>query len=243
MENNIDKSLELDLQKARELRVKEQEEYITEFITERNKVFASINDIKKVKKPLKLVKIEVESDEEIEPREVSRGPPVEPVIIEPIKLVEPVIKSVLQESREEVKNLPKYPNKLINVQKDINHSTRDGKIEELEDKIVDMQNKYNSLMKKFKNQKQELDDCKKYKDYYDKMHSNKLTVNEFIKNNYEITTNKLDRIKCSELYDEYCKLDKSISQIEFNKQVQNEGIFKSKLDGKNYFKCIKPLLI
>jgi len=227
MEDSIDKSLELALKKAREFRAKEQEEYMNSFITERNKVFSYTNDIKKPKKLLtkQHIIISLTDDEEEDKK----------TVVEAVKPVEEAEKPITKEPK---------PHKLISVKPapyDLKPSNRDVKIEELEDKIADMQNKYNVLMKKFKSQKEELNECIKYREYYDKMHSVKTTVKQFIKDNYEITSLKTDRIKCSELYDEYCKINKSISNIEFIKQVQLEGVFKSKLDGKNYFKCIKPL--
>ena len=191
----------------------------------------------------------------------------EPVVIEE-NISEPVIKSVLQESREEKIQLKEQPfiksvlqesretsepkQKLITVKKapyDLKPSNEKLKIEELNTKLVEMQEKYNALMKKYNARGEEVKKLKKeteeQKKFIDKNcpKSQEDKLNLFISENYEITNDRLDRVKCSDLYTKFQEVDSSMTLQAFIKALELKNIHKSKLNGYNFFKGIKSKVI
>jgi hypothetical protein len=161
------------------------------------------------------------------------------------KPIEPVIKSVLQESREEI---PKTEQKLISVKKapyDLKPSNEKLKIEELNKTIYDMKQKYDNLMKKHieigkenKELKKTIEEHKKYKAFYDLANNKKNSVKDWIEEAYKITNNYERYIKCCNLFEEYRNSDfynQSISQIAFYKKIELLGVLKSKKTGYNCF--------
>jgi hypothetical protein len=186
----------------------------------------------------------------------------EAVIIETV--LEPVIKSVLQETREEKIQLKPQPviksvlqesrevsepkQKLITVKKapyDLKPSNEKLKIEELNTKLVEMQEKYNALMKKYNARGEEIKQLKKENNimtnFIDKQKPQsvieKLTA--FIESNYEITTDRKDKIKCNEIYTKFFTIDPSYSQQGFIKELEKLSINKCQKNGINHFVCIK----
>jgi hypothetical protein len=165
--------------------------------------------------------------------------------IEPVIRAEPVIKSILQESREEI---PKTEQKLISVKKapyDLKPSNEKLKIEELNKTIYDMKQKYDNLMKKHieigkenKELKKTIEEHKKYKAFYDLANNKKNSVKDWIEEAYKITNNYERYIKCCNLFEEYRNSDfynQSISQIAFYKKIELLGVLKSKKTGYNCF--------
>jgi len=161
------------------------------------------------------------------------------------KPIEPVIKSVLQESREEI---PKTEQKLISVKKapyELKPSNDKLKIEELNKKLCEMQDKYNALMNKYNTRGEEIKQLKK-DNQEQKICINKLKpktdiekLDTFINENYEITTNRNDKIKCSEIYNKFYEINKSFSPQGFNKALTQLNINKCQKDGINHYYCIK----
>ena len=159
--------------------------------------------------------------------------------------VEPVIKSILQESREEI---PKTEQKLISVKKapyDLKPSNEKLKIEELNKTIYDMKQKYDNLMNKYNARGEEVKQLKKENEEQ-KITINKLKpktdiekLNIFINENYKITTNRNDKLKCSEMYNKFYEINKSFSPQGFIKALTQLNINKCQKDGINHYYCIK----
>jgi hypothetical protein len=159
--------------------------------------------------------------------------------------VEPVIKSILQESREEI---PKTEQKLISVKKapyDLKPSNEKLRIEELNKTIYDMKQKYDNLMNKYNARGEEVKQLKKENEEQ-KITINKLKpktdiekLNIFINENYQITTNRNDKIKCSEIYNKFYEINKSFNPQGFNKALAQLNINKCQKDGINHYYCIK----
>ena len=171
-------------------------------------------------------------------REVINKPFNKPVII-PDKPIE--VKSIFQERREDYKESTEEKPKLISVKQapyDLKQSNND-KV-----KLVEMQEKYNALMKKYNARGEEVKQLKKEneksKKYINKLKPTttmeKLTT--FINDNYEITTNRKDKIKCNEIYKIFFEIDQSFSQQAFNKSMLLLNITKCQKEGYNHFNCI-----
>ena len=163
--------------------------------------------------------------------------------------VEPVIKSILQESREEAREQEGLkPSKLISVKKapyDLKPSNEKLKIEELNKTIYVMKQKYDNLMNKYNARGEEVKQLKKENEEH-KITINKLKpktdiekLNIFINENYQITTNRNDKIKCSEIYNKFYEINKSFNPQGFNKALTQLNINKCQKDGINHYYCIK----
>lgn len=111
----------------------------------------------------------------------------------------------------------------------------------LRKQLEELQVKLQKQTESYKAATEELKDMQKYKEFYNKMNNTKTvqTVSNFLKEKYVNTGNPLDRIKCNEVYQEFNKVNKSLSQKDFYKLVDEEGFTKSMLNGTRVFKFIK----
>ena len=274
-DKEIKDAIALAKKKQDEFFQEESEKRMKEFLEERNRVLELDEEvIKKPSKRIQLKKpIIVCNDSDEEERPITNQEPIincsvdipeaiideipKPLIIPVFELAshrpsierviraEPVIKSILQESREEI---PKTEQKLISVKKapyDLKPSNDKLKIEELNKKLCDMQEKYNALMNKYNARGEEVKQLKKENEEY-KITINKLKpktdiekLNIFINENYEITTNRNDKIKCSEMYNKFYEINKSFSTQGFIKALAQLNINKCQKDGINHYYCIK----
>jgi hypothetical protein len=120
-------------------------------------------------------------------------------------------------------------------------------VDELENKIKELeelQNKYQFLIKEYEELKNKQKEFDKYKLFYIKNNGTDAaqTTNDrlklFISTNYEITTNHKDRIRTSELFDEYSKISQMDIKI-FLAKMKDIGIETIRTNGYNNFINIK----
>ena len=120
-------------------------------------------------------------------------------------------------------------------------------VDELENKIKELeelQNKYQLLIKEYEELKNKQKEFDKYKLFYIKNNGTDTaqTINDrlklFISTNYEITNNHKDRIRTSELFDEYSKISQMDIRM-FITKMKEMGIETIRTKGYNNFINIK----
>ena len=120
-------------------------------------------------------------------------------------------------------------------------------VDELENKIKELeelQNKYQLLIKEYEELKNKQKEFDKYKLFYiknngtDTFKTQEDILKNFIYDNYEITTNHKDRIRTSELFDEYSKISQMDIKI-FLAKMKDIGIETMRTSGYNNFVNIK----
>jgi hypothetical protein len=193
----------------------------------------------------KIIKCDIDSDSDDETKPVIEEPkPIEQP--KPVEEPKPVIEDININSNFIKSKDTKTTNKLVSVNKNI-YGDSNAKIEmdKLREELEQLKKKHNDVVIKYNTTKKELkqskEEASKYKEFYDKYNTdndnNKLR--RFINDNYQLTTNRNDKVKCDTMYNKFIEIDSSMSIKAFIKTLATMNINKCQKNGINHFYCIK----
>lgn len=163
--------------------------------------------------------------------------------------VKPVEQPKAVENSTQSEDLKQWAKQVVKVKEapyDIKHK------QQLQNELADMRYKYHKLAEKFnklkednKQLKKSNEETAKYKAFYDKYNTNEENnkLKKFINDNYEITNDRKDKIKCINIYNDYIIIDNTFTIQSFIKALNTMNIHKCGLRGYNYFYCIKSKLL